>query len=116
MAARAGQEGLVAVAAAAAVVVVVVVVVVAVAAAAAVAAVDQEEVAAEAVIDNYVVVMVQTVILSKKAPNGRTQTTPSHLLAAHSPCFGSADPAFSPFFQYRLAAAHPPLKNFSDFL
>ena len=52
MAARAGQEGLVAVGAAAAVVAV------------AVVAVDQEEVAAEAVIDNYVVVMVQTVIFS----------------------------------------------------
>lgn len=106
MAARAGQEGLVAVGAAAAVVVVDQEEVV----------VDQEEVAAEAVIDNYVVVMLQTVILSKKAPNGRTETTPSHLLAAHNPCFGSAAPAFSPFFQYRFTAAHPPLKNFSDFL
>ena len=85
-------------------------------AAVAVVVVVEREVAAEAVIDNYVVVMVQTVILSKKASNDRIQTTLSHLLAAHSPCFGSADPAFSPFFQYRLTAAHLPSKNFSDFL
>lgn len=101
MAARAGQEGLGALGAAAAVVV---------------AAVDQEGVAAEAVIDNYFVVMVQTVILSKKASNDRIQTTLSHLLAAHSPCFRSADPALSPFFQYRLAAAYLPSKDFSYFL
>lgn len=97
MAARAGQEGLGALGAAAAVVV---------------AAVDQEGVAAEAVIDNYFVVMVQTVILSKKASNDRIQTTLSHLLAAHSPCFRSADPALSPFFSISFSCSVSSFQKF----